>query len=269
MVVMGAYVPNTPTLVEVPEREELGFPAHPATVAALGALGRRADALGVDAVVVVTPHFMARGGIPLVGSGHPRQLFDLTGFPESFQTIRYQPEGLPDLASTVVRAAERDGIPAGLTEAWGLDHGAWVPLRLIWPTAPHPVLPVGLGQDVSDQDHQQLGAVIARESGARRLAVVATGSLYHRLDRWGAGPMPPLAAALQFVQSAVQAWQDSDWDALWGASPAARQAAAPEGGLAGLRILAGAVGPRFAAEILAQELEFGAVSLTSVMLTPQ
>ena len=47
-----------------------------------------------------------------------------------------------------------------------------------------------------------------------------------------------------------------------------RDSASPEGGELPLRILAGTVGNRFKGEILANETEFGSVSLTTASFTP-
>jgi 4,5-DOPA dioxygenase extradiol len=271
VIVDGWYVPNTPSLLvdEGADGDTGGLEPRPDVVAALRRAGEAMRQAGATTVVVVTPHFAARGRLPVLVSPRPRQVYDFGGFPPPLYRIRYAPPGDSTLAEATVAAALAEGLPALAVDGeWGLDHGAWAPLYRMLPAADLPVVAVGIGVGVEDGAHEALGRVIARTSGTRAVAVVATGSLLHRLDLWDGSPRatdPGLARALALAEEALAA---GDWTRVWRLGPDVVDALLPEGGFRPLRVLAGAVGPRPTAEILARGVESGAASLTVARLRP-
>jgi 4,5-DOPA dioxygenase extradiol len=270
MVVGGWYVPNTPSLLVEADWHLPGWAPRGPTREALAEAGRQVRASGAAAVVVVSPHFVARGVFPAVVAPAPRQIYDFDGFPPPFYAVRYAPPGAAELGRRAVAQAQAAGLPAVAVDAeWGLDHGAWSPLVRMLPEADLPVLPLGLGLGRPDAEHELLGRVVALASGPEPVAVVATGSLLHRLDLWDGrerSPDPRLAQALEEAEAALAS---GDWNALWDLPEPTLRALMPEGGLRPLRVLAGAVGRRPRVELLSREVEFGAASLTVAHWQPE
>lgn len=58
--------------------------------------------------------------------------------------IKWTPAGSPDIAQRVVEALRAEGIECRGDPKHGLDHGAWVPLHLMYPEADIPVLQLSL-----------------------------------------------------------------------------------------------------------------------------
>jgi 4,5-DOPA dioxygenase extradiol len=267
MVVAGYYVPNTPTLLVGPDRPVPGLPTHAQTLQALAAIGEEIRSQSIELLVVVTPHMVAAGGFPILARSPLRQIYDFQGFPEDLYQVRYEPSGHPAFASALVREAHPLPVVA-VDDQWGLDHGAWAPLSRMVPDASVPVVALGLALDRSDLEHQALGRAVAAASTPWRTAVVATGSLVHRLDLWD-GRTKTLPALAQEVLHQVQAaWEKGSWEAIWTLPAAQLREAAPEGGLKPLRVLAGAVGTPFSAQVLCNEEEWGAASLTTARFAP-
>ncbi|MBX5468231.1 MAG: hypothetical protein K6U14_12195 [Firmicutes bacterium] len=260
-VLVGLYAPNTPSLVG-----DLGV-RHDATLKALRELGETWGPQ-LDAWVVITPHFVTGGGFGVVYQPTLRQIYDYSGFPPEFYQIRYVARGHAGVARAIVAAAAAAGIPAEeVGDAWGMDHGAWSPLLHLNPEGAVPVVPVSICATLDEETHRQFGRAIAVAAEGFRIGVLATGSLIHRLDLWGGrgGPLPD--AAYAFLDRARAAFAGGVWEPLWASNPEEMAAAAPEGGRRPVAVLRGAV-PCFQGRIAAEEMEFGAASLTTAELIP-
>ncbi|MCL4496261.1 MAG: hypothetical protein M1294_15805 [Firmicutes bacterium] len=261
-IIGGIYAPNTPTLIG-----DLGV-RHPATEKALQDLGERVRAQStIDAALVVSPHFVTAQGFGLVGTSEMRQLFDFQGFPPEFYQVRYMPPGAPRVAQQLLSLCTQALIPAAMTKEWGLDHGAWAPLVHLFPRADVPIIPLSICPELGESGHDALGKQIQALAHDFNLLLIATGSLIHRLDLWNRPEPTYPEAARQYLEGVENALETGDWSGLWRLPRVLRDQAAPEGGEYPLRVIAGAI-PSFRGEILAEEQEFGAVSLTTVYLEP-
>lgn len=92
-------------------------------------------------ILVVSAHWEAA---PIMfGATHTAPLtYDFTGFPRRFYEVEYAAPGAPDLADDV-EALLPDGTAPARTDR-GLDHGAYVPLTVMYPDATIPVLQVSM-----------------------------------------------------------------------------------------------------------------------------
>lgn len=159
----------------------LALSAHPAATS-LRALGQTLEA--PRAVVVVSPHRQARrfeaGAAPRFEAWH-----DFGGFPPELYELRYAPAGDPALAGRVLACLRTAGLDAGESADARIDHGIWVPLRLIWPDARIPVVPVS--QKMSGPAaHYALGQAL-RPLTDEGVLVIGSGSITHNLGdvvRW-------------------------------------------------------------------------------------
>jgi 4,5-DOPA dioxygenase extradiol len=268
VIVKGLYVPNTPSLIDVDATKEMGFPVHTRTVETLRNIGKWILKEGVDFAVVITPHFARSSYIPVVSAEKLKQIYDYYGFPKPFYEYKYEPPGVGEWGGLLVKTASSQGISVRTVEDWGLDHGAWAPMSRIFPAANVPILPVGIGMDVDDAEHERLGRALTELSDGFRVVMVATGSIIHRLDLWGRkeGVFPPLA--LSALKRVTDAFKSGDWQRIWSVPAKEFEEAQPEGGWKPLRVLAGALGVAASCDTLVEEDEFGSVSLTTAIFTP-
>jgi aromatic ring-opening dioxygenase LigB subunit len=156
----------------------------PELLAAMEELGRRFDASGCDVAVVVTPHNVhVEGHFAVVTAAR-------VGEHEVDRA----------LAAAVVEAARADGLPVvgisfGGNDAAAAEHpldwGTEVPLRFV---RAERVVVVAPARDRPLEEHVRLGAAVARASGDRRVALVASADHAHAHDAGGPYGFDPAAA---------------------------------------------------------------------------
>ena len=131
------------------------------------------------AIVIVSAHWDT--AVPTVGfAERPETIHDFSGFPEELYALRYPATGCREAAEQVVAAIAAAGLPVAIDSARGLDHGAWVPLRLMFPDADVPVIPLSIQSHGGPQQAWQLGRALA-SLAMRGFLVVASGNVTHNL----------------------------------------------------------------------------------------
>lgn len=131
------------------------------------------------AVLVVSPHWMTRD-VRVATSPAPATVHDFGGFPQELYRIQYPAPGHPELAALTIEVLREAGWPTQADAAQGLDHGAWVPIRFLYPDADVPVFQVSLPVGLTSEQAYALGQALRplRDEG---VLVVGSGSLTHNL----------------------------------------------------------------------------------------
>lgn len=162
----------------------------PMTALQPGLTGTRLAELSADlprpaAIVMASAHWLSRQ-VQVGNAAAPATIHDFGGFPEALYQLRYPAPGNPMLAGRVARLLDDAGLQPMLDPGRGLDHGAWVPLRLLYPAANIPVVPVSIQPALGPLHQYALGRALAplREEG---VLVIGSGSITHNLHDLGAG----------------------------------------------------------------------------------
>jgi 4,5-DOPA dioxygenase extradiol len=167
------------------------------------------------AILVVSAHWQTAGAPAVSLAPQPDTIHDFGGFPRALFEIEYRAPGAPDTAARAAELLEAAGFQAGRSMQRGLDHGAWVPLMLMYPDARVPVTQLSLVHGATPADSERLGQALAalRSEG---VLVIGSGSLTHNLYEFhGQGIDAP---APQWV-SQFEGWmkarlEDGERDAL-------------------------------------------------------
>jgi len=183
-------------------------------------LGRRLDAeFGRPrAVLMVSAHSTARMPVLLAGTRH-EAIYDFGGFDPRLNTLRYDAAGAPALAAQVQALADSANVAMHSVDQGGLDHGAWTPLRYLYPEVDVPVLPMAFVPSQSPAQQFALGELLA-PLAADGVLIIGSGSITHNLRLVFGGGQPPaidepeIAASKAFRDWLVQRSAARDWDAL-------------------------------------------------------
>ena len=130
-------------------------------------------------ILAVSAHWDTRD--PEVSAApRPETIHDFSGFPRELYEQRYPAPGAAELASRVQALLQQAGIACKVDPARGLDHGAWVPLKWMYPKADIPVTQLSVQSHRGPAHHLKLGEAIAALRDENVL-VLATGGIVHNL----------------------------------------------------------------------------------------
>src|SRR5690606_24288392 len=141
------------------------------------------------AVLVVSGHW-EEPGLAVMAHTAPPMLYDYYGFPPHTYKVSYPAPGEPDLARRVQALLGDAGFGVRLDAARGYDHGAFVPLAVMYPQADVPVIQLSLLSSLDPETHLRVGAALAplRDEG---VLIVGSGMTYHNLRLMGSGGAAP------------------------------------------------------------------------------
>jgi 4,5-DOPA dioxygenase extradiol len=187
-----------------------------------GAVGKPKD------ILMISAHW-ENAPVTLSATRRPAGLvYDFWGFPQKYYDVRYDAPQATELADEVARLAGDHGHHVERDEERGLDHGAYVPLKEMFPDADVPVVQMSM-PTLDPQGLFELGKSLAplRDRGT---LIVGSGFTTHNL-RWfnpAAGPdAAPPAASSEFDHWAEEAMASGDVDSILDflhKAPAAREA---------------------------------------------
>lgn len=134
------------------------------------------------AVLMVSAHWET--SVPMLsGNPRPETIHDFGGFPPELYALTYPAPGAPELAAQCVALLKTAEIAAGVDGCRGLDHGAWVPLRWMYPDADVPVAQLSVQPGLGTAHHVAIGRALAplTQDG---VLLIASGHTTHNLRDW-------------------------------------------------------------------------------------
>ena len=195
------------------------------------------------AMVVVSGHWEER--VPTVGTlEHPGLIYDYYGFPPETYKLHWPAPGSPEVALRAAELLKQSGLPVASDSARGFDHGIFVPLKVAFPGADIPVVPLSLARSLDPALHLAVGRALAplRDEG---VLIIGSGMSFHNLRAYL--QKDTLKRSAEFDEWLTQAISrpNAERDALlnkWRDSPSALFAHPREEHLIPLMVAAGAGG---------------------------
>jgi 4,5-DOPA dioxygenase extradiol len=165
------------------------------------------------AVLVLSPHWVTRN-VQVSTTQTPATIHDFGGFPAELYRIQYPAPGHPGVAARALELLNAGGWNATADTQRGLDHGAWVPVRHLFPDANVPVLQVSMPHTLDAAGAVRLGRTLA-PLAQEGVLIVGSGSITHNLYEFRQELDAQAASyASEFVEWARRAVRSHDEDAL-------------------------------------------------------
>ena len=135
---------------------------------------RRPDAIIIASAHWEPPHlaFTTAERLPTI--------HDFGGFPQALFDCRYEPPGAPAAISRAAGLLKDVGMDVYADPVRGVDHGAWVPLMLMYSGGNIPVAQISIETPLGAAHQLDIGAALAplRDEG---ILVIGSGNITHNL----------------------------------------------------------------------------------------
>ncbi|MCG8668603.1 MAG: dioxygenase [Pseudomonadales bacterium] len=133
-----------------------------------------------EAILIVSAHWETNVSTVLDASQH-HLLFDYNGFPKEAYEISYQPPIAPMISEKVRSLLADHKLACGIELQRGLDHGVFVPLKLMYPDADIPCTQLSLVSSLDPELHIEIGRAIStlRDQG---VLILGSGSSFHNMS---------------------------------------------------------------------------------------
>ena len=147
----------------------------------LSGLGARIDAAygRPSAILVASAHWET--ATPEVSAPAVNEtIHDFGGFPQALYEMRYPAPSAPGVAAATSGLLRKAGFRATIDLERGLDHGAWIPLRLMYPDADIPVAQLSVQTHLGPEHHLRMGEAL-QELREDDILVLGSGAYTHNL----------------------------------------------------------------------------------------
>ncbi|MBN9673073.1 DODA-type extradiol aromatic ring-opening family dioxygenase [Roseibium aggregatum] len=215
-----------------------------------------------EAILVLSAHWET-DGLKLSAPGPLRTYHDFYGFPKPLYEISYPARAEEKRVDETARLLEENGYDVELDSEWGLDHGAWVPLSLAFPSADIPVTALSLPNGSTPSSLYALGKALSplKEKG---VLIVGSGSTTHNLRAIRPQGTAPEDWAVRFDNWVDRGLQTgtSDYFRDLNDAPDFRLNHPTEEHLLPLFFAFGAGGPDAHPELLHRSYEYGSLSMS-------
>ncbi|WP_160722838.1 dioxygenase family protein [Bacillus sp. USDA818B3_A] len=130
-------------------------------------------------------------------------IYDFGGFSPELYQIQYPAQGDQQISDEIKELFKENGIEFEVETERGLDHGAWVVLRLLYPDADIPVIAMSVNPNLSPEEQYKIGKSLATLR-AKDVLVVGSGGTVHNLR------------AVKWADNGIDQWAQEfdDWLAV-------------------------------------------------------
>ncbi|MGY8870997.1 MAG: DODA-type extradiol aromatic ring-opening family dioxygenase [Pseudomonadales bacterium] len=130
------------------------------------------------AIVIISAHWIAEP-IEVSVINEYKTIYDFSGFSNELYDLKYSAKGDVRLANQIIELLNDKGISSKGNTTRGLDHGAWIPLKAIYPNANIPVVAVSLPKTL--EACAELGEAL-QDLRQQNVLIIGSGGSVHNLS---------------------------------------------------------------------------------------
>ncbi|WP_339298412.1 class III extradiol ring-cleavage dioxygenase [Paenibacillus sp. FSL R5-0623] len=191
-------------------------------------------------------------------------IYDFGGFQPELYQIKYPAQGQAETTAEVERLFAEAGIPVQTDDVRGLDHGAWVVLRLLYPDADIPVVALSVNRYLTGEQQYRVGQALAslREQD---ILVIGSGGTVHNLRRlnWESDGVDPWASEFDnWLHDKLVSWDTESLFSYDKLAPSAQAAVPTSEHFVPLLLAMGAGDQNKRASLLFKAYQYGNLSLS-------
>ncbi|KAL3846086.1 hypothetical protein ACJIZ3_003489 [Penstemon smallii] len=220
-----------------------------------------------NAILVISGHWETSDPTVNAVVGPTETIYDFYGFPDQMYRLKYPAPGAPELANRVKDLLTGSGLfkRVDVDKKRGLDHGAWVPLMLMYPEADIPVCQLSIQTDEDATYHYNMGKALAplKDKG---VLIIGSGAATHNLrkmDLFGRGVQKWAYEFDNWVKEALLEGRYDDVNDYEKKAPHAKVAHPSPDHFYPLHVAMGAAGENTRGEQVHSSWSYGALSYSS------
>lgn len=128
------------------------------------------------AILCISAHWVTQG-TKVLTQKDPKIIYDFYGFPQELYEVIYKAKGAPKLAK---ETQELVGAADAKDDEWGIDHGTWSVLNIMYPKADIPVYQMSIDDKASPQELFEIGNKI-KPLRDKNVLILGSGNIVHNL----------------------------------------------------------------------------------------
>jgi len=128
------------------------------------------------AILSISAHWVTNGTKVSILE-NPKTIYDFYGFPQELYNVEYKAKGSSEIAFKTIELL--DGI-AVADSSWGLDHGTWSVLHVMYPNANIPVYQMSIDMNATPKELFQIGKKL-KSLRDNNILIMGSGNIVHNL----------------------------------------------------------------------------------------
>ncbi|XP_020206901.1 extradiol ring-cleavage dioxygenase [Cajanus cajan] len=221
-------------------------------------------------ILVISGHWEAKVPTVNVVDSVNDTIYDFYNFPKQMYQLKYPAPGAPKLARRVKELLKESGFSRVDEDTKrGLDHGAWVPLFLMYPEADIPVCQLSVQSHQDATYHYNMGKALAplKDEG---VLIMGSGSAVHNLreiDRHSSTVAPWALEFDNWLKDSLLQGRYEDVNHYEEKAPHAKKAHPWPDHFFPLHVAIGAAGQNSKAKLIHSSIDLGSLSYASYQFT--